>query len=280
VTSSRIAAIRLFQPIDQLTRAFSEARGFSQSSFMTSVSPHSTLGGRPEREELTRSFHCDRGGTFAFVRVHGTPRSPWLRGMTGRLTRAGYVTTWTHEDGAGLRRWLYGTRQITAELCFLRGLGETGSPARWAERAPSSPPGRQPRRSHRAWACAVDAAREAGIEWHVCAADFSQRVALPQFEPGRFVLDVSAISFSRVSSGPSIVVSVTVFDSSPARRRVPTRIAAGLSRDLGRAGYVDDPFVEGRFSTTKRLRGPSAAVRECVRTFVRASEHWAHGRPS
>jgi hypothetical protein len=261
------ASLTALRVADQMNEAFRSVDGFSPSSLMASAVPKSTLGGRAEKEEITRAFHYYRIGSFSSIQLHGAPQSTWVRLMAKHLRQAGYKRMWKLDRETGLRRWLSSDRERTKELAFLRDLGETGPPKKWPKRVPTVPPVRA-RRAASDWHMALAAARAAGIIWNACAVGFSRRTEIASVD---VTLEVSAIAFARLRSGPEVAVDLRVSGT------IPPSLARGLNQELRRLGYRKHP-AKNQIHATRKVRSVSAAARECVRVFARLSERASQGR--
>ena len=258
----RSMPIPLFRIVDQMATAFCGVTGFSASSFMSSVSPQSTLGERVEDKCVTRSFHYYPYGSFACVQVHGAPRSSWVRHIAKSLTKAGYERTWKLKDETGFRRWVFGERARNRELGFLSALGDTGSPQRWPERATTLQPIRPRKPTLREWDLVVTAVRLAEMVWDTCAVGYSRREDAHAGSKGA-TLDVSSVAFDCRPSDLSVAVCAHV--ASPAKE-LPSTVQRSVCQELRRAGYRTRKR-EGQIWGTKTTKSAVQAARESERLF-------------
>jgi len=268
LTSARAVPLEI---IDQVIEAFRNVDGFEMSALTIAVSPRSTLEGRQEHEEITRSLHYGLDGVCSHVKIHGLQRTPWARSVGKGLAQAGYELRWAVDDERGFRRWLIGAREIKSELRLLKAMGEHGSPPRWPDRHATSQPVRSRTFTASDWTRVLGVVRSTDLHWNGCAQSLSRRVRLPGEGVMQLVLDVSAVIFSFPPAKLSRTVCIRLFDPSHDNMTVPRSVARPLCGELLRAGY-QRRRVRGQIFATKVARSLGDVVRECSRIVPRIVE--------
>ncbi len=267
-----------FAVVDQLVAAFRNVDGFVPNTFVAWAEPEA-LAHNGEADSapqpsgvIARSFRYEAWGCIARVTVHGSPRSTWHRRVASGLTKAGYELRLRFSDETAFQRALTSARARTAELAFLRTLGEKGTIARWPVRALE--PKRHVRVARNSWAPTIAAVRASGIAWTDASVGFTRSAPLSTKNgPSEVHLRVSALVLE-LSPSRMVQVSVTLFDPKRNRAEVPTTLMHRLRRDLRRAGYrftgvkgAGGVRIAGRLYADKMMSSATQAARECAWIF-------------
>jgi hypothetical protein len=265
-----------FTRIDALMAAFRDVEGFSPNTFVAWAEPEAIARDGDAAHPggaIVRSFRYEAWGCMAHVTMHGSPRSRWHRRVAKLLMAAGYERWLSFDDETDFRRALTNARARSAELAFLRALGESGDPARWPLRA--LVPRRDVRVAPNSWTRTIEAVRSSGIAWTDASIGFTRSSPLStKSGPSELQLRVSALVLPRPSR--TIQVSVGLFDPKRNSAEVPAPLMLSLHRALRRGGYRFSRMmgpggvrVAGRLAAERTMSNATAVARECEQIFER-----------
>lgn len=252
---------RPFEAVDRMFAAFAGVEGFLPYTFVADAITR-------RRGRVQRSFRYETEGACAIVETSRT--TPGTRRIGRGLCSAGYERWFTSGDDSFYRRWLSGQRHYKAELRFLRELGDRAAIDLWPTRAPTR---KRPLRSDaRCFIAAIEAARDAAIDWTGCCVGFRRNARmLGGAHPSQLTLFALAWGDAR-----GVYVSVNV--RALAAPNVSTEITKDLRRELRSYGLsVSPPHSDYPELITghKWVRGAGVAAIESARLFdrmVRARE--------
>ena len=241
----------LIRSLEPMLSAFHNLRGFEQRDLMATLGPLPQSAGSDGN--MLRAIQCEEDGSYALVRLEGSPKATWVRRYKRMLLNAGYRVRARLPDEIAMVRWILDKGDLVQELRFLARLGG-GKGVPLPRRAPRQRTQRG-RRSPREWLALFETIRDARLGLDSCATSFRRMGPLSGDKETSVEVRAVAIRDAGRKLGVHLLVSLSA--ATPVVESVLTDLEA---RGYKRSSYRDTYCAIRAFYSVPRAAHESQRV--------------------